>query len=388
MTSRKRSNRYVLFALSWYSPELHRGVTEFARDHSWHLVADADDMVPKHWDVDGVITHLGANQNLWRSLRNLDVPIVDLSESRPQIRLPRVTMDNTAIGKLAAQHFLDRGYHNVAFVHRWELGVSYTRRQSFAKALKAAGRECHVLTWQKERGQRADTRTERHRWLVRRIAQLPKPLAVFATRDSEAVEVIEACLSSELDIPEQVAVLGVDNTEAICECLSVALSSIDSNLQRVGYEGAALLDRLMSGKQSPKKPRYIAPKGIVARRSTDSLAVAHPEVNEALRFIQEHYSRAIGVAEIARAVSISRSGLEQAFREHFVRPPGAQLRRVRLDQVKRMLTETDETIVAIANATGFQTAQNLCRAFKRETGMSPRRFRHDDLDENSAKRVV
>jgi len=113
------SERYVLFALGWYYPEIHRGVVRFARDHQWHVTADFDDLVPRHWRGDGVITLLGARQNLWKSLRKLDVPIVDLAESRPNIRLPRVTMDNAAIGRMAARYFLDRGYRNFAFFHRW-----------------------------------------------------------------------------------------------------------------------------------------------------------------------------------------------------------------------------------------------------------------------------
>lgn len=113
----------ILLALSWYYPEIHRGVARYARDHQWHLTADFGDLVPKHWNGDGVITLLGAQEDIWRRLRRLEVPIVDLAESRPNIALPRVTMDNAAIGLMAAEHFLQRGYRRFVYFHRWDLGV-------------------------------------------------------------------------------------------------------------------------------------------------------------------------------------------------------------------------------------------------------------------------
>ena len=373
--STARAKRHILMSLSWYSPEMHRGVAKYARDHRWHLTADLDDPVPKDWDGDGVITHLGAHKQLWCSLSHLDVPIVDLTESRPEICLPRVTVDNTAIGTIAADYFLSRGYRNLAMVHRWELGVNRKRRAAFVGVLRKAGLRCRVLCWQQEFGERANNRRNRHAILLGWLAKLPKPLAVFAGRDDEAAEVLEACAAVGLNVPEQVSVLGVDNTEVICECASVPLSSIDSNMERVGYEGAALLDQLMSGGASPWEPIYIAPSGVIERRSTDAYAVEHRGVAAALRFIQEHFHARIGVTEVAQAVGMSRSALEKAFREDLARPPAAELQRVRLCHAKQSLRDTDLSISAVAETTGFQTAHNLCRMFRLRLGMTPRQFR-------------
>jgi len=101
--------------------------------------------------------------------------------------------------------------------------------------------KCHILSWQKGRGNRTDTRDQRHTWLTQRLKALPKPLALLAMRDIEASEVIEACLTSDLPVPDQVSVLGVDNSATICECLHIPLSSIDSNLEQVGYEVTPLM---------------------------------------------------------------------------------------------------------------------------------------------------
>lgn len=365
----------VLLALGWYYPEIHRGVARFARDHHWHVTFDFDDMVPHDWQGDGVITLLGAQKQVWRSLQRFDVPMVDLSESRPDIPLARVTMDNAAIGKMAAQHFLDRGFRNFAFVHRWELGVSRRRRDSFAAELSLHDRRCEVLSWQHERGRRADTRQQRHRWLTQRLAELPKPLAVFAPRDIEAVEIIEAAMAINALVPDEISVLGVDNTETICDCLQTPLSSIDDNLEQVGYEGAALLSRLIAGEKPPTETIYIAPSRVVERRSTDSLAVPHPQVAAALRFMQANAHLPINMVDVFRAVAMSRSGLEKAFRENYVRPPMEELRRIRMLRAQKMLLQTNEKIVNIAKATGFETSQNLCRVFRQSVGITPKQFR-------------
>ena len=377
MTKRSSSTDVtnVLLSLGWYYPEMHRGVARFARDHGWHVTADFDDPIPTHWNGDGVIALLGARHNHWQQLRRLKVPVVDLAESRPNIKLPRVTMDNVAIGRMAAEHFLESGYRHFAVCHRRELGVSRRRCDAFKSFVNAAGHDCEVMSWQRERGDQVDTRQKRHQWLMRRLSKLTKPLAVFAVRDVEAVEVIEACGAAGINVPDEVAVLGVDNNEMICDCLRVPLSSVDPNLEEVGYQGAALLSRLLSGERPESDPIYIAPLGVVRRRSSDGLAVEHAAVAAALRFIHDHAHEPIRMADVTAQVAISRSGLEKAFREHFVRAPMEELRRVRLQLAKSLLRETDTTVSEIARQTGFQTAHSLCRIFKQHFGITPGSYR-------------
>lgn len=367
-------SRDILLALGWYYPEVHLGVARYAREHHWHLTCDFDEPIPKRWNGEGVLTLLGAGEKFWKQLLTLQVPMVDLAESRPRIELPRVTMDNAAIAKMAAEYFLDKGFRQFAFVHRHEMGVSLRRRKYFQEVIDNHGYECHILSWQQERRRRVDTREQRKKWLEQRLSELPKPLAVLA-RDNEAVEVLEACLAARLSIPDQVAVLGIDNTETICNCLYISLSSVDPNLELMGYEGAALLDRLIQGEKAPETPIYIPPRGIVERASTDSLATSHPHVATALRFIRDHAAEPIGMDDIVRQVPMSRSGLEKAFREHYVRAPVEQLRHIRLDMAKRMLRDTDHALASIARRTGFQNAHNLCRVFRKQFGVTPKEYR-------------
>jgi LacI family transcriptional regulator len=367
-------SRDVLLTLGWYYPEIHLGVARFARENHWHLTFDFDEPVPKRWQGDGVLTLLGTRVELWQQLRALQVPVVDLAESRPTISLPRVTMDNAAIVGMAAEYFLDKGYRQFAFVHRWELGVSQRRCKCFSEIIQARGYDCHLLSWQKERGRRADTREQRKAWLVQRFSELPKPLAVLA-RDNEAVEVLESCLAAGLSVPDQVAVLGIDNTETICNCLYVSLSSIDPNLELIGYEAAALLQRLMDGEAPPEQPIYIPPRGIAERRSTDSLATSHPHVAAALKYIRDHAAEPISMSDIVKHVPMSRSGLEKAFREHYVRAPMEQLRHIRLDIAKKLLRDTDDSLSKVARLSGFQTAHGLCRIFRQQMAMTPKQYR-------------
>jgi LacI family transcriptional regulator len=365
----------VLLTLGWYYPEIHLGVARFARENRWHLTFDFDEPYPKRWKGDGVLTLLGNNNvEQWQLLKTLKVPMVDLAESRPKISLPRVTMDNAAIVRMAAEYFLDKGYRQFAFVHRWELGVSQRRRKFFSEVVQSRGFDCHLLSWQRERGRRVDTRANRKLWLARRLTDLPKPLAVLA-RDNEAVEVLESCLAAGLSVPDQVAVLGIDNTETICNCLYVSLSSIDPNLELIGYEAAALLQRLIDGESPPKQPIYIPPRGIVERISTDSLATNHPHVAAALKYIRDHAADPISMSDIVKHVPMSRSGLEKAFREHYVRAPMEQLRHVRLDLAKKLLRDTDDSLNKVARLSGFQTAHGLCRIFRQQVGMTPKQYR-------------
>jgi len=367
-------NRDILLVLGWYYQEMHLGVARFARQHRWHVTFDFDEPIPPAWNGQGVLTLLGAGNDYWKQLQRLKLPIVDLAESRPEIALPRVTMDNAAIATMAANFFVDRGFRQFAFVHRRDLGVSRRRRRYFQQVVDAHGHECHVLSWQAERRKRPDNREQRRVWLEQRLKALPKPLAVLA-RDIEAVEVLEACLSAGLAVPDQVSVLGIDNTETICNSLYISLSSIDPNLELVGYEGAALLERVIHGEKIPETPIYIPPRGIVERASTDSLATDHRYVAAALRFIRDHAAEPIGMAEIVKQVPMSRSGLEKAFREHYVRAPIEQLKHIRLDMVKKMLRDTGDSLAVIARKSGFQTAHNLCRVFRKECEMTPKQYR-------------
>ncbi len=369
--------RNILLALGHYHHTTHRGVARYAREHNWHLVGDMafTAEVPAGWNGDGIITVLSFRRELVDFVLSRDVPRVDLSLTRGDIALPRVLGDNEAIGRLAAEHFLERGYRHFAWFSHTEGWVAAERTAGFSGALEEAGFAPEMMVWEHREGHGADTWSARRRWLIGRLASIPRPLAVFAYNDALAANMIDACIEGGIRVPEEVAVLGVDNDDLVCECLSVPLSSVCHDLETIGYEGAALLDRLIDGQRPPAEPVRVPPRGVVTRKSTDIIAVEHLETAKALRFIWENYHRPIGVMDVVAATSMSRRGLEKAFHTYISRSIHRELCRVRFEKVEQFLAESDLTVTEIAARTGFTRPQYLCNVFKRTTGTTPNQYR-------------
>jgi len=213
--------------------------------------------------------------------------------------------------------------------------------------------------------------------IYNQLEKLPRPLAVFTGQDNLGATLIEICSRKGIHVPEEISILGVDDIELLCDCLAVPLSSIDTNLEKMGYTAAQQLDRLMRGEiTNDAPPILIPPKEIICRQSTDSLAVPHPAVVIALKYIKEHFNESITLEDIGEHAGMSKRGMEKAFLKHLGISPATELRRVRLDNAKQLLTETTDKISSIAYDCGYSNSSNLSFAFNRETGMSPRTYRN------------
>ncbi|HUA67879.1 MAG TPA: helix-turn-helix domain-containing protein, partial [Candidatus Saccharimonadales bacterium] len=153
-------------------------------------------------------------------------------------------------------------------------------------------------------------------------------------------------------------------------------SSVDTNLETLGYRGAALLDDLMNGKKAPREPIRVPASGIVTRKSSDLLAINHKGVANSLRFIWGHAHQPISVKDLVEVAAMSRRGLHKAFLENVGRTPGQELQRVRIEHAKRLLTESDHKMEVLASMCGYQSANSFSVAFKQATGMSPKQFRN------------
>jgi LacI family transcriptional regulator len=207
------------------------------------------------------------------------------------------------------------------------------------------------------------------------LKQLPKPVGLMGCYDIRAREVLDACMLAGLAVPDEVAVIGVDNDDLICELAEPRLSSVIPNAHRTGYEAAALLERMLAGERVPPGAYLIPPVGIVTRHSTDMLAVDDPHVAAALRFIRERACDGINVEDVVAAVPLSRRVLETRFKQLTSRTPHAEIQRVQIDRVKQLLTETELTLEAAAHRCGFRHSEYMSVVFKRITGMTPGRFR-------------
>lgn len=286
-----------------------------------------------------------------RAVVRTGLPAVDLSAARLVPALPWVETDDEAIARLAAEHLLERGFKRCAFCGDARFNWSGWRERSFVARLKAAGQTCEV---DRSTAAVGDVAGET-RQLVRWLREWPKPVGIMACYDILGRQVLDACRGAGLAVPDEVAVIGVDNDTLLCELASPPLSSVIPNAHRAGYEAAALLDHMMAGKREAAVAHLIAPLGVAARQATDVLAVEDRDV--------------------AQAVPLSRRVLEQRFQRLLGRTPREEIFHVRLARVKQLLGETDLPLYLIAERTGFEHVEYLSVVFKRETGRTPSAWR-------------
>ena len=375
----RNKQKRVLIALGWYDYRLHRGIEKFAQEHDWHLSANLtrEKVIPWGWEGHGILAWLGAGDDLAEFVVSVKKPTVDFSFRRPQLRFPRVLEDHAHAAQLAAEHFLSRGFHNFLYYSDTDNWSYEERGRAFVEALKRSGHDCTWLRWHESPAYRDDREQWKHKrkWLLVQLKSKPKPLAVFAANDEQALDVLESCESAGLAVPEQVAIIGAENYLLAPDTMHTPISSVDTNLETLGYTGASLLQDLMNGKNPPKEPIRVPATGIVTRKSSDLLAINHKGVANSLRFIWEHAAEPITVNDLVGAAAMSRRGLHKAFLENVGRTPGQELQRVRIERAKRLLVESTHKLEVLASLCGYQSANTFCVAFKQATGMSPKQFR-------------
>lgn len=361
---------------------LVEGIVNYGRSRGpWYLWIKSGGQqaplwLPPGWHGDGIIARVGTPAAA-RHVAAARVPVVNISAIEiPGVEFPRVATDLAAAGRLAAGHLLDRGFQHFAYYGLEHRGYVDRHYRGFAEAVSGVCRECpfYGTTFEAGAGARTAWHT-RQQGLVRWLKKLPKPVAIVTWITEQGREVINACRRAGLLVPEQVAVLAADNDELLCEACVPSLSGIALTSERIGHEAAAMLDRLMRGARPRKRPLLIAPTGVVARQSTDTLAVDDPDLAAALAFIRSHATDPIQVGDVLRAVAVSRRWLERRFREVLGRGPGAEIRRVRLARAKMLLAETEMPVPQVAARSGFGSREYLANVFKSQTGLSPRQYR-------------
>lgn len=319
------------------------------------------------WKGQGILSRTGSRA-LARRLRATSVPVVELRSHRLLPRAPWIGVDNRALGDLVASHLLDRGFRSFGLLALATEDFFRERCDNFVSTLRDRGFPCAVLRappgpWEAQ--QRA---------LVRWVRGLRKPAGLMACTDQLGFWLLDACTRASIAVPEEVAVVGVENDEALCAMSRPPLSSVALPTERIGYEAARLLDRLMRGRSVPRRIE-IEPLGVVSRRSSDVVAVEDARLAAALRHIRDHACEGIGVDDVLRAAPMSRSTLERGVRKVLGRSPADELLRVRLEAAKRLLAETDLKLSAVARRSGFRHAQRLCERFRGAFGETAGRYR-------------
>ena len=360
-----------------YARGILRGIRSYAEARAnWSLYLgehSRGEVVPawlKNWQGEGIIARI-ENKAIAQQLIQRDLPTVDVSAARHLPEISYVETDDREFAAAAADHFLGRGFQHLAFSGDARFMWSNNRRESFQKHVQAAGKSISIHESKERPG---DFAAERKR-LIKWLRELPKPVGIMACYDIRGREILDACREAGIAVPYEVAVIGVDDDDLICELSHPPLSSVIPDTHRTGYEAAAMLDRMMAGEAVRVGEYLIPPLGVATRQSSDVLAVEDEDVALALRFIQDHATDGIQVEDLLEQVPLSRRVLEQRFRQSTGRTPHQEIIRVQVDRVKRLLRGTDLTLEAIAHRCGFRHAEYMSVVFKRVTGTSPGKFR-------------
>ena len=376
----------ILDAARPYDRLIIGGIARYVREHdsSWSLYVEEDPLqkLPdlKRWHGHGIIANFD-DRRVATAISGLSIPIVGVGGGSGWFDLgssiPYVFTDNQAIGRLGAAHLLSCGFDQLAYYgypKTATAGWSEERAEAFAEACREAGRPCHVHT-----GRHANVR----RWqeiqqdLCDWIRGLPKPIGLMACNDVRARHVLEACRTLAVRVPHDVAVLGVDNDEMICELTNPPLSSIDQAARRIGYEAATLLDRMIKGGVSvAAHARVVVPPiGVVSRTSTDAMATSDEAVVATLQRLRATPLLKPDIAAIADALCLSRPTLEARFKAVVGRSIHDESVRLRVAAIGRLITQTDMPLKTISARAGFSSVQYMTTFLHRHTGSTPGRLR-------------
>jgi LacI family transcriptional regulator len=309
-------------------------------------------------------------------VKRAGIPTVNVWVGSPDRTLPRVVPDQFAAGTMAATHLLERGFCRFGFLGYRQDRNSELQLRGFQAAIAPKRYQCaaHVVTKVAKNAQ------EWHRLqksLTRWAQTWKTPIGVFATQDVVCRYLANVCLHMGLQIPEDVALIGCGNDELICESLSPKVTSIEHRMGEVGYQAAALLDRLMKGVPPPKTPILIAPAALVMRASTDVYAVDDPFLAKALRYISDNSAKPIGVGDVVASLPMTRRSLERRFRSVLGRSIHEEITRSRITRFKRLLVERDAPIKTLAGDAGFSSGEHLSKVFRKHEGISPGVYRQE-----------
>lgn len=353
----------IVNTVGGYSRAVVRGITSYAFARAWTCrvegVNDAR-IADRLEEYDGFIVQ-AATPELTKTLSAIRTPLVNVSSALPRTRFASVVSDDVAVGRLGADYFLRRGYRQFCFHAADDREFVKMRQEGFVARL-AESSECAVVSYDDEQ-------------LIRNLQQLQRPIAVMGSNDRAALAVLDACRAANLRVPDDVAVLGVDNDDLVQSLAYPPLSTINTARERIGFEAAAMLEELIAGKPPATTPLLMPPTGVIERQSTDLIAIADTDVVEALRYIHAHAGRAITVEDVLRELPLSRRQLERRFREALGRSILDEIMRCRMERAKQLLVETELALPQIAVASGFASASYFNVVFRKQAGMTPGQYR-------------
>ncbi len=369
-----------------YGRGICRGVADFAESRADWLILpherpelnDLPDWLRKS-RVDGFIAYI-PNRKLYRRISALRVPAVDVHGRCRTALIPVIESDAQVIASLALQFFLKSGFQHLAYCGYPSVFFSDQREEAFRSQAAALRRTAQIYApaslpqvgedlYQFEKGT-ATHEAELATWL----RSLPKPVGLLACNDIRGQQVINACREAEIRVPEEVAVLGVDNDEIICRLCRPTLSTIEPDVERIGRLAGELIAAQLDG-QSVQSSYQVPPRRVVERQSSDIVVADHPLVVNAARRIRDRDGPEVSVEQICEAVGTSRSTLDKLFLTHLGRSVAGEMTRIRVQRSQGLLLSSDLPLAEIARRCGFSSATYFCRFFKRIAGQTPDSYR-------------
>lgn len=363
-----------------YREDVVRGLWSFLETRPDWRIQGAEPLIGelnalRRWKPQAVIVGIH-DPVIARALAKFRVPIVDVFNWLDPPDFAQVCIDDRAVGCMAAEYCVSRGLKTFAVVGDTSLRFASQRYAGFSETVASMGCACsHIDVGRLRTTWSSEFNTGPDRAVRRRLLDMPKPLGVFAVNDDWAAKIIDLCSQEGIRVPDEVAVLGVDNEELLCQMARPSLSSIDTGADRVGWKAGCVLAQLLEGQKVPS-PILLPPIRVVERQSTDVFAIADQDVLAAVRFIQANAHRGMGVTDVLRMVPIRRRTLEHQFRKVLGRSVLDEIQRSRVNRAKALLTTTDLKLPIVAQRCGFGNARSLSRVFRQITGETPATFRH------------
>lgn len=367
-----------MILLGWQDERVLRALVRHAKEFHWHLETRHffDETIPQGWTGDGMLVSSSGRPSLMNFIiaQAPKQPTVLIERNHPaKLKVAaHVHEDNVMAGRQAAAHLLELGHKHFVWLTSAQGTVADERLAGFRETLAEAGCDCMTLGYQTT-GERSEW-LRRRKWLGKELANLPRPVGLFALDDQLAAEAVEMCQESGLDVPGDVAVVGVGNIALASETSPVSITSVDLNEEEIALNGARWLDRLMSSEPGPSAPVVISSRGLVARQSTAALAVTHPVMIQAIDHLRENLAKPFGMESLATACGISARTLYHLFRSELRCTPVEFLQREQLAQAKSLLESGETRIRELVGNCGFGTARTMNRLFLRHEGRSPKEW--------------
>ncbi len=362
--------------------DILRGVARYVREHEpWALYHEPHGLeasVPqwlRRWNGDGIIARI-QTRRIAQQLAASGIPVVDVLGVVPELPFPLVLVDNVAVARMAAEHLLERGFRRFGFFGIEGENWSEQRYAGFCAAVAGVQSQVPICRLPRDaKGRRSWERAENH--VARWIAALPKPAGVLICSDQRGSLFLEACRRAGVSVPNDIAVVSVDNDEPLCEVCLPPLSSVEPGHLNVGYQAAALLDSMLRGGSASRKPLQLQPLETVTRQSSDTLAVDDPRIGFALRLIRENAPSGMRIDDIAREVGLSRSVLQRRFRATLHCSIHQEILNVRIRHARELLATTEISLAEVAEQAGFKHQEYLGAVFRARVGKTPAQVRED-----------